>query len=419
MSSSYIDFQKRIEEIRQNLETCTVQLKGIAPDQKGKYENPQYRIWSGDIRNLEEFTSRLQEWLSQPSVSEAKRCLLDLKKWSEQTEEISLEKIEKDWKFLSDNVQEIKECHKKVEVVEYETIKKKTSTWVLKRIIEKDIERARNWTNNASIFAEEIKRIDNLKVESELGENVKKDSIKKLLIISSFDKDNREEIAQHQQLIGRAENLIENKTAEIGEVAILKTYRKGKEIEESLSSIIQEIEKIKGILITLEWVKEFTGLEGYNKLWDEKQKAINKPDLEDIAKALETTQQSANAWKDAHKGELDSALTRIERMSKSVEKEDITKSIMALEQKKQTIDWNKPSLETLLEIMSRIGDLKKQLRQELIIRLQNEYAISIIEEPEIIEDLGRKKSWDFERFIKALEVVLRNGLIEIRAAEEK
>lgn len=106
-------------------------------------------------------------------------------------------------------------------------------------------------------------------------------------------------------------------------------------------------------------------------------------------------------------------------MSKSVEKENITKSITALEQKKQSIDWNKPNLETLSEIMSEIGELKKQLREELITRLQNEDAISIIEEPEIIEDLDRKKNWEFERFIKALEVVLRNGLIEIRAVEEK
>lgn len=419
MSSSYIDFHKKIEEMKEKLGTCAARLEGITSDQKGKYENPQYRIWSGDIRNLEEFSVRLEEWLSQPSVSEAKRCLSDLRKWSEQTGEISVEEIEKDWRFLSDYVQKIKESHKKVEGIEYETIKKKTSTWILKRIIEKDIEHAKNWANNASTFAEDLKRIDNQKVRSKLAGTVKEDVVKKLSMASSFDKDKKDEIDQHQKLIDSAENTVENKPAEIEEEAILKTYRKGKEIEESLSAINQEVEKIKGFLINLEWVKEFTDFKGYNKLWDEKQKAIKKADLEGIAKALDITQQSANRWKDTRKEELDNALIRIERMSKSVEKENITKSITALEQKKQSIDWNKPNLETLSEIVSEIGELKKQLRGELVIRLQNEDAISIIEEPEIIEDLGRKKHWDFERFIKALEVVLRNGLIEIRAAEEK
>jgi len=368
---------------------------------------------------LEEFTVRLEEWLSQPHVSEAKRCISDLRKWSKPTEEISLEEIEKDWRFLSDSVQEIKECHKKVEGIEYETIKKKTSTWILKRIIEKDIERARNWANNASTFAEGLKRIDDQKVESKLAGSIKEDAIKKLLMTSSFDKDNKDEIEQYQQLVDRAENIVKNKPAEIGEEAILKTYRKGKEIEESLSIIVQEVEKIKGLLINLEWVKEFTDFEGYNKLWNERQKAINKADLESIAKALEITRQSANNWKDNRKKELNSALIRIERMSKSVEKENITKSIIALEEKIQSIDWNKPNLGTLLGILSQIGELKKQLQDELVIRLQNEDAISIIEEPEIIEELGKRKNWDFERFIKALEVVLRNGLIEIRAVEEK
>jgi len=48
----------------------------------------------------------------------------------------------------------------------------------------------------------------------------------------------------------------------------------------------------------------------------------------------------------------------------------------------------------------------------------NEDAILIIEDPEIIDNMGEKMGWNFERFIKALEVVLRYGLIEIRAVEE-
>lgn len=106
-------------------------------------------------------------------------------------------------------------------------------------------------------------------------------------------------------------------------------------------------------------------------------------------------------------------------MSRSSENENTTKSIGALDEKKQGIDWDKPDLKALSEIMSESNHLKKQLREELLRKLQNDDAILIIEEPEIIEDFGKREKWEFERFLKALEIVLVNGLIAIRAVEEK
>ena len=85
----------------------------------------------------------------------------------------------------------------------------------------------------------------------------------------------------------------------------------------------------------------------------------------------------------------------------------------------RSTDWNRPDLGSLSEVLSHMDRLRKQFREELIIKLQNEDAILMIQEPEIVEDLGKKEGWDFERFIKVLEVILRNGLIEIRAVEEK
>jgi hypothetical protein len=419
MLSSYAYLSGRVEEIKKKLDTCAEKLKGIEPGEKGKYENPQYRLWSGDIKDLEGFTVRLEEWLSHPLLAEAKRYLSDLRKWSESPEKVSLEAIEKDWRFLSGNVEEIKEIHKQTGDIGYESIQKKTSTWVLTRIGEKDIKSAKNWATNANKFASGLKQLEDKVVESELAREIKRDAVKKLLQISSFDKDNKDRIDACKEQINGAENIVKNKPAEIEEEAILKTYRTGKEVKASLSTIGEGIKEIRTSLIDLEWVKEFTNLKDYKELWAEKQAAIKTSDLENIAKTLKSTQQRANEWKKNCKRDIDSDFIRIERMSKSVEKDERRKEVASLKEKIRGINWNRPDLGLLSQILSQTNGLRKQLREELIARLRNDDAISMIEEPKIIEDLGKKKGWDFERFIKALEVILRDGLIEIRAVEEK
>ena len=130
------------------------------------------------------------------------------------------------------------------------------------------------------------------------------------------------------------------------------------------------------------------------------------------------TGKMANDWKDARKREIDGTYAKIRRMSRSIDIVDLVKDVSLVEEKKNDINWNKPSLESLSEVLSRMDSLSNELRGELIRKLQSEDAISILEEPDIIEDLGEQKGWDFERFIRALEVVLRNGIIEIKAEEK-
>ena len=422
MSSNYTELHKEIDGIHERLKICVKTLEEIEPEKKGKYENPQYRIWSENITNLEKFTTRLEGWLSQPLVAEAKRYLSDLKKWSVSQEKISLEKIEKDWKFLSDNVEEIKNIHKQIENIGYESIKKKTSTWVLERIVEKDIENAKSWASNANKFTNALKQLENKKVESNLAEEVKKDAVDELLKVSSFDKDNEDKIIQDQELIDKAENMVKSKPEEISEKAMMKTYsekKKNMEIKENLTTVGKVIEKIKNNLIGLEWVKEFTDFKDYNWVWEKKQSAIKKNDVEAISKALEDAIKKAKKWTEFKKIRINNALSRAERMAKNVEKEDLKKEFKSLREQADVINWDKPDVESLHGIVSQIDSLSKKLRKELTDKLHNEDAISIIEEPEIIRDLGQKKKWDFDRFFKALEVVLHGGLIEIRTVEEK
>ena len=419
MSPSYADLKEKIEQVKLKLETCAGKLEEIEPAAKGKYPNPQLRLWPEDVKDLEEFATGLEEWLSHPLVAEAKRYLSEVRKWSEAPEKITLEEVEKDWRFLSDNVGEIKEIHKQIEDIEYEAIKKRVSTWVLNRIIEKDIERARKWAINANKFASGVKQLEDKALESKLAQEVKSDAVKELLKVSSFDKDNGEAISKFRELVDKSENMVKNKPIEIKEKAILKTYRMGKEVENSVSTISTELGNIRKLLVDLEWVKEFPDSKDYSQLWVKKQAALKEDDLESIDSVLKATQQTANEWKDARKRQIDSAFVKIERMLKSVDKDNLKKESTSLEEEKQSINWDKPDLESLSEVLSQVDNLRNQLRCELINKLQSEDATLIIEEPEIIEDLGEKKGWDFERFIKALEVILRNGLIEIRAVEGK
>jgi|GEM_PF-3490017 len=419
MLLNYTELYEKIKGIKEKLDESARTLEGITPKESEKYENPKYRMWSGDIKDLDGFADRLEEWLRQPFVAEAKRYLSDLRKWAELTKEIALEEIEKDWRFLSDNIEEIKDIHKQVGDIGYESIKKKTSTWILERIIEKDMERAKNWAANASKFSNSLRQLEDKKVESKLAEEVKRDAIEELLKVTSFDTDNKEAINRYQELIVRAENIVKNKPVEIEEKAILKTYSQNKKIEESLSTISKEIGKIRTFLIELEWVKEFPNFKDFNKLWTKKKTAIEENDLENIAKELEDTIKEANLWKDSRKREIDSAFVRIERMSRSAEKDTLKEEVASLKEESRGINWNKPNLESLSEVLSKMDKLIKKLREELIKKLKNEDAISIIEEPEIIENLGKKKGWDFNRFIQALVIILENGLIEIRAVEEK
>lgn len=419
MSSNYTELKEKISGIQEKLDACAKKLEAVKPEEKEKYENPQYRFWSGNIKDLEEFTLRWEEWLNQPPVAEAKRYLLDLKKWSESPEKISLEEIEKEWRFLSDNVRVIENIHRQIRDMGYESIKKKISTWSLCRITEKDIEKAKNWTANANEFTTSLKQLENRKTESKLAEKVKKESVDELLKITSFDKDNKEEINRYEGLINDAENIIKNKPLEVEEESILNTYKKDKKIEERIHIIVTEINNIKNLLIKIEWVNELPDFEDYNKLWTTKQAAIKKDDLESLGEALESTESHAYQWKETRRKEMESALIKIERMSKSVKKGNLKNEVIAVDGELRGINWNKPDMKLLFDTLSQMDNLKKQLQEELRKELKNEDAISLIEEPELIEDLGEKKGWDFDRFINALEVVLRNGLVEIRAVKEK
>lgn len=412
MSLNYAELHKKINEINKRLNQCVEKLEGIKPEEKEKYDNPHYRTWSGDIKDLESFVDRLEEWLNEPLVAEAKRCLSDLKKWA--GEEISLDEIEKEWRFLSDNVDKIKKMHELIEDIKYENIKKKTSSWVLKRITEKDIKRAETWSVNANRFSKGLIQLENKDVKSNLAKEVKKDAINELLKIESFDKDKQSKIAEYKSLIEKAEGIIEGKPEEIDEEVVIKTYKqKNKVIKEKLPIISRIVDEIKKKLIELEWVKEFSNFEEYREIYKEKQDAIKKETLENISKALDQVVEKANKWKSSKKEEIDKIFSRTERMAKNIDKEELKKRLDSLKEVAENISWEKPDVLILYEIISKIKTLRTEMRKELIQKLQNEDAILIIEEPDIVKDLGKEKGWNFDRFLAAFGVLLRNGLIEI------
>ncbi len=418
MSEIYAESKEKIDDVRETLLAQARRLEEITSGDKTRYTNPQLRIWSGDIGDLAEFANGLEEWLSEPQVAEARRLLLELVKWAEAADKFTIEDVYQDWRFLSDNVLTIEDIHRDIGTIQYDGIKKRVASWVLSRIIEKDLDYASKWAGNARQFADKIKSLESTLVESKLADVVRKDAIKELLKVVSYDKDNEELVEGFRQLIERAEELIRNRPQEIREKAILNTYKINNEIEDSLNKMSEDLGNIRRLLVDLEWVRDFSGFDDYNNLWSKKNAAYRENDLGSICKELNSLLLSANMWKNNVKRHIDSTVAKVRRMSKSLPEGDTKSNITAIEPKINSINWSKPDLELLLEVSNKTGELLKQLRAKLVEKLQNEDAILIIEAPEIIDNMGEKMGWDFERFIKALEVVLRYGLIEIRAVEE-
>lgn len=418
MSETYAELKGKIDDVRETLLEKARHLEEITPEDRARYPNPQLRIWSGDIRDLSNFATGLDEWLSEPQVAEARRLLLELVKWAEGADKLPTDDVYRDWRFLSDNVSTIERIHGDTGTIPYDVIKKKVASWVLNRIIEKDLDYASKWADNARQFGEKVKGLESTSVGSKLADEVRKDSMKELLKVASYDKNNEELVEEYRRLIEQADELIRNRPQEIGEKAILNTYKVSDEIEGSLDKISEDLGNIRRLLVDLEWVIDFRGFDEFKNLWSKKKAAYRAKDLESIHKELNRLLVSANTWKDNIRRRIESAVAKVRRMSRSLPEGDTKSDINAIEARINSINWNRPDLKLLLEISSKTDELLEQLRAKLVEKLRNEDAILIIEDPEIIDNMGEKMGWDFDRFIKALEVVLRYGLIEIRAMEE-
>ncbi len=415
MSSNYVERYKKISEINTRLNQCVQMLEMIKPDEKTKYSNPQYRMWSGNIEDLENFVNRLEEWINEPLVAEAKRYLSELKKWVK--DDVLLDDIEKEWRFLSENVNEIKEIYNLIKEIEYDVIRSKVSSWVLERIIEKDIERAKNQSKKANNFSNYLKQFESKEVKSDLAKEVKREAVNNLLKTEDSHYE-QSEIDDYVRLVDEAERIAENKPEEIDEEVIIKTYKqRTNRIEDKLDFLGSTIDKIKDKLIELEWVEKFSNFEDYEEIYEEKQKAFRKDTLEKLSKALDGVIEKANEWKQSKKEEINNAFLRAERMIKNVGKKGLKERLKALNEKIDNINWDKPNVSVLHEVISELKALKSEARGELVRKLQNEDAILIIEEPSIVRDLGKGKGWDIDRFLAAFEVLLRNGLIMIKEIE--
>jgi len=417
MSETYAELKDGINDVKETLLAKASILEEIPLKDRVRYPNPQLRMWSGAIRDLTQFATGLDEWLSEPQVAEARRLLLELVKWAE-ADKLPMDDVYRDWRFLSDNVSTIERIHRDTGTIQYNSIKKKVASWVLNRISEKDLDSASNWASNARQFGEKVKGFESTLVDSKLADEVRKDSMKELLKVTSYDKNNEELVEGYRRLIEQADEIIRNRPQEIGEKAILNTYRTSDEIEGGLDKISEDLGNIRRLLVDLEWVIDFRGFDDFKNLWSKKKAAYRVNNLESIYKELNSLLVSANSWKGNIRRHIESSVAKVRRMSRSLPESDAEKDITTIEARMNSVNWDKPDLESILEGTSKIDDLLERLRVKLVERLRNEDAIRIIEDPETINNMGEKMGWDFDRFIKALEVVLRYGLIEIRAVEE-
>lgn len=418
MSTDYQDIGEKTRSIRGRLERFSATLSALGSQERDKYPNPHLRIWSGDIRDLEGFAFGLEEWLNEPKVAEAKRYLADIRNWSKASTKASPDDIGKEWRFLSENLEAIGQIHGKLQSIEYQTFRRGVCTWVLQRIAEKDIERALRWATNANGFATGVKGLEAHSAESGLARQVRKAAVRRLLSMGSFDGDNLESVDECRELLEKADDITRNKPPEVEEKAMLSTYRKSDTIEAGLSTINDSLGSIRRLLVDLEWVEGPADLTGYGSLWSSKRNALKKGDLASTSRALEVAVSRATEWKETRRSEIDSTLAKLKRMAGSTDIGDNAEAILRIENKVDSISWEKPNLALLSEVLSEMNNLNSYLREQLVTTLQSEDAIAIVEEPETIADLGERKGWEFERFIRALEIVLRNGIVEIEAREE-
>lgn len=418
MSNNYTELKDKIDNVRNTLQEKVTHLGQITPQDRATYPNPQLRMWSGDIRALSDFATGLDEWLREPQVAEARRLLLELARWAEGADRLQSDDVYRDWRFLSDSVSTIAVIHQDTGTIPYDGIRQRVASWVINRIIEKDLESASRWASNARQFGRKVADLESTKVASRLADEVKKDSVRALLEVTSYDKSNDELVEEYVRLMTEADELVTNRPQEIGEKAILNTYRIDDEIEGSLNTVSQLLGSIRKLLVDLEWVIDFRGFDDFKPLWSRKKAACRANDLARICDQMKSLAGAAGVWKSNVKRRMEDAVAKARRMSRSLSEGDSRNATAAVEQDVNSIDWTKPDLKSLLAISGAIDELLKGLRSKLVEKIQNEDAIFLVEDPEVIADVGDKMGWDLDRFMKALEVVLRYGLVEIRAKEE-
>lgn len=419
MSATYDDTLRRIKGIEATLTASHNKLQKV--DTKGRpgYRNARYRLWNGDFSDIENFATRLDEWLNQPSAAEAKRRLAALKHMAGQHEYPSLDDIEKDWKFLSVSYQDIGGLSSIVEGIEDPAIKCKTAAWVLERVSEKDVEKAKTWAKNAGEFSVGLTKLGNAKTNSALAAKVRKRLVDHLRAdVKSFDKGPTELVSRCYAQITRAENLISNKPDEIAADAVSNTSSENSDVDKWLTNIESLMTQARNTLISIEWLKPTcTYPNGYPKLLQRRRQALGKDTLNDIVESLSEVKKCAEAWEKGLCTEIDAILARCKKMATALKDTDVEARLKGVVTQRESYIQAKDKVIELDVLTKDAQRLEKDLRKQLQRKLNDEDAIALVEQPGLVEDQGRQIGWDIDRFVKALSTVLRNGLIEIRAVE--
>jgi hypothetical protein len=176
---------------------------------------------------------------------------------------------------------------------------------------------------------------------------------------------------------------------------------------------------VRKLLVNLEWIIKNSNLTNYSELWANKQSAFKAKNLDNIIQILDGLEKKSAGWKTSQKDEIGTILAKLNRMSKSLRQDELSIEIQSIETKIRSIDWNKPDVVLVQTIFENAKIILEKMRAEILGRLKNQDAMSIVENPEIITDMGEALQWPFDRFIKALGLALQEGLIEIEAVEKK
>jgi len=419
MTTDYSASLDKITNVSERLMNLSQQINKIRSEDRSKYPNAQLRSWSGNVIELEKFATGLEDWTRQPEAAESRRLLAEIAEWAGSGRQHLLEQISSDSKFLSDNTESIKDIHENIDDISFECFKKPVSSYCLSRIVEKDIMRAKSWSTNAKIFSARVEQIEVKTFTSTLAKQVQKDAMRDLKRVDNFADAQESLIDSYSGYFFKADTLSNIMPPGISDRILIDAYKKGQDIASALDQVNDKLTNTRNLLVDIEWIVKLQNTDEYEPLWTTKQTALKGKSLEQIEKTLIELRRTANDWKAIQKQKLEGIISKVRRMSDSLELKNFHQQIQQVEAGIGIIDWNKPDVELFSSWLDEAKKILDTMRQELLGKLLSKDATMIVENPEIIADMGRNIDWTFDRFIKALKIVLREGLIEIQAAEGK
>lgn len=409
-----IDIETKLKTLK-NLEELLLDNKEkITSRGGGKDENNAvgaYILWSGSVTQLGDFASKVKEWLDLPYVTISKSKLTQIFYYLTDTSNIDLTEIMKDDLFLSANCNAIEELSEILSGINFKTIKSVASAYVLERVIEKDLNKANKWANNAKHYSDALNKLCKIKIVSIAGEKMLKILCDELVKLDSFSEIG--DLSDWKEKIIDIDKSIANLPDEITEEQVINFLEKSKDSEKIklLEKIVDYITKVRSYLSNVIWVKnENVHNKDYASLRTEFRRIVSLDNLYSVLIELGSFEKKVQEYTNSVEGKTKARLQMVDNVTKALNDESKIREFHELR-------GNLPLPESIFKdpvnFESKIKELTSLLRnsvEELTKKINNSDAVKIIKSPKkAIETI------EPERLSEALSILIKEGIVSITA----